>query len=115
MKLLRLLAPVLLVPTVGLLSRVTVSVVASTDFLALIELPVREVLLRSIILLGVLVNGFIALEVEDLLALIELPMREVLLRLIWLCVLVIGDFPALEREDAKLLALKELPTPEVAL
>jgi len=139
--LVRLLVPVLPVPTFGLLPRVTVSVAVPTDFLAPIELPVREVLLRSIRLLGVLVNGFIALEVDDLLALIELPMREVLpwltrllellvdeplaltelpmreilLRLIWLRAFVVDDFPALEREDAKFLALKELPTREALL
>ncbi len=53
------------------------------------------------------------METDGLLVPIGLAILEVLLRLIWLRVLVVGDFPALEREDAKILALKELPTPEV--
>ncbi len=79
------------------------------------EPPMREVLLRSIRLLGVLVDGFVTVGPDCLLVLMELPIPEVLLGLIWLRALVVGDFPALEREDAKLLALKELPTREVLL
>ena len=111
----RLLVPVLPVPTFGLLPRVSFPLAESPDFLVLIELSVREVLPRLIRLLGLLVAALDAVEPDGLLVLIELPMSEVLLRLIWLRVLVVGDFPVLEREDAKLLALKELPVPEVLL
>ena len=113
--LVRLLVPVLPVPTLGLLPRVIVSLVASTDFLAVMELPTREVLLRLILLLGLLVDGFIVVEPDCLLVLMELPIPDVLLRLIWPPVFVVDDFPALEREAAKLLALKELPMREVLL
>ena len=50
--LVRLLVPVLLAPISGLLPRVIFPVAASPDFLVLIELSIREVLLRLIRLLG---------------------------------------------------------------
>lgn len=105
LKLVRSLLPVLPVPTVGLLPRVTASAAVPTDFLVLIELPVREVLLLLILLLGLLVDGFDAIEPDDLLVLMEVPMSEVLLRLIRLLELVL-DEP---------LAVIELPIREVLL
>ena len=131
----RSLVPVLPVPTFGLLPRVSFPEAASPDFLVLIELSMREVLLRLIRLLGLLAAALGGVEPDGLLvltelpmpevllrlirllgllvdgplALIELPMREVLLWLIWLRVLAVGGLPELEREAAKLLALKELP------
>ena len=77
--LVRLLVPVLPAPIPGLLPRVIFPVAVSPDFLVLIELSIREVLLRLIRLLGLLVDGFDAVEPDGLLVLIELPMREVLL------------------------------------
>ena len=55
--LVRLLVPVLPVPTFGLLPRVIFPVAASPDFLVLIELSIREVLLRLIRILGLLFDA----------------------------------------------------------
>jgi|GEM_PF-3284751 len=81
--------------------------------LTLIELPIREVLLRLIRPAELDVEDFAAVETDGFLTLIELPIREVLLRLIRPAELAAGDFGAVETEG--FLTLMELPIREVLL
>ena len=81
--------------------------------LTLIELPIREVLLRLIRLTELAVNDFGAVETDGFLTLMELPIREVLLRLIRLTELDVDDFGAVETDG--FLTLIELPIRDVLL
>ena len=87
--------------------------VRTGGFLTLIELPIREVLLRLIRLAELAADGFAAVGTDGFLTLMELPTREVLLRLIRLAELAVDDFAAVETDG--FLTLMGLAIREVLL
>ncbi len=80
-------------------------------FFVLIKLPIREVVLELIRLLGLVTGDFGVRGADSFLVLIRLPIREVLLELIRLLGLVTGDFGV--RGTDSFLVLIRLPIREV--
>ncbi|MHC4642238.1 MAG: hypothetical protein ACYS32_11380 [Planctomycetota bacterium] len=103
LKLVRLLLPVLSAPISCLLLRVSFPATVSRVFAALMVLSLREVLVRPIRLLELLVDDLGVVEPDDLLLLIGLPMREVLLWPIRLLELLLDDLDVVEPDNLLLL------------